>query len=78
MRARRLPTGHVDQWMAVPSAIAVRTRAATAAGGDRSIEQGPQLCLHDGVELGHQPSKPSAIAEQLGHPAAYSGPNMKW
>jgi hypothetical protein len=38
MRARRLPTGQVDQWMAVPS----------------------------------------AIAEQLGQPAAYSGPNMKW
>jgi hypothetical protein len=25
-----------------------------------------------------KPSKPSAIAEQAGHPAVYSGPNMKW
>jgi hypothetical protein len=25
-----------------------------------------------------EPSKPSAIAEQLGHPAVYSSPNMKW
>jgi hypothetical protein len=24
------------------------------------------------------PSKPSAIAEQLGHPSVQSGPNMKW
>ena len=31
--ARRPPTGQADQWMAVPSAIAVRTRAATATGG---------------------------------------------
>jgi hypothetical protein len=25
-----------------------------------------------------EPSNPSAIAEQAGHPAVYSGPNMKW
>ena len=25
-----------------------------------------------------EPSKPSAIAEQEGQPALYSGPNMKW
>ncbi len=25
-----------------------------------------------------EPSKPSAIAEQEGHPALYSGPSMKW
>jgi hypothetical protein len=24
------------------------------------------------------PSKPSAIAEQLGHPSVQSGPSMKW
>src|SRR5713101_6953345 len=52
-----------------------RLYACSFASGARDTAQSVTSWL---ARWTTEPSKPSAIAEQDGHPAVYPGPNMKW
>lgn len=50
-------------------------RACSFASGARDIAESVASWFARWIT---KPLNPSAIAEQAGHPAAYSGPNMRW